>query len=336
MRFNDFGNKTVSQISAAAYENSCDRRREWRERVILENEAVELSNLSERLKGINSPLVEPYTEAAEDAAEENNSRLDEKYEIQRQLNDQKGHILAETQKQRINARRTQVNIGKLKRKTKLTETQSLNALNDSAKRLAQQMEQIQEALLRYDNYPGTVAKQREHTRHVVNKNIAVTEQVENALGNRMIRMTQGIGSVRGDRQMKEIAEGELLIEKSHGHLVKFYANPMSIAMPLSEESYLGDRGVMNAYLSLVNIVPEIKLNLQKGRHIEDILNDYEIKEKIRDDCEKYPVCVIKTHDEQYITVDIHNQRRVAAARLFGLGSIAVHVIAKAEKRRESV
>lgn len=320
--------KDVKRIEALSAENVQSRYIEEFERMPMEVDDAELFRLRKELEANENPLAGDAIEKVDEAAEGLRNDLETQYRKREKLLAEKSFLTAETAKRRAAAKATVKKVENTK--LNMANRRALDRVKSDAKDTARRMDDNLRTLTGWDSRHEIVSRRRRHLQRLMGCSLSDAEKYENELGSAMLMASRGY-AFSPDRKRAEGLKNGIVAPHSEGDgLLVYGVNANSIATPLEETDYGDDDGRVMGYLALMEQMPEIVRLIREGKSVSEILSDGRLREKAaRRVSREMPVTVARLGesplDDRYQVWDIESQRRVAVARLFGIGIVSARV-----------
>jgi hypothetical protein len=320
--------KDVKRIEALSAENVQSRHMEEFERMPMEVDDAELFRLQKELEAGGNPLADKALEKVGEATDGLRKNLEAQYRKREKLLAEKSYLAAETVRRQAAARA----MAKKAENTRLnmTNRRALDRIKSDAGDTARRMENNLRTLTGWDARHEIVSRRRRHLQRLMGCDLSDAKKYENELGSAMLRASRGNAFSPDRERAKALQNGNTAPYSDGEGLVVYGVNADSIATPFEETDYGDDDGRIMGYLALMEQMPESIRLIREGKSVAEILSDGRLREKAaRLVSRETPVTVAQVSappmDDRYQVLDIESQRRVAVARLFGVGLVSARV-----------
>jgi hypothetical protein len=318
--------KNLDKLEGLSSQNVLERFMEEQERFPLEIDEAELFRLKKEFESSGNCFVESAIEKVERAAAPLRQTLDGQYAKRRKLLAEKAYLTGETAKQRATAEATV----KLVDETDLnmSDRRALDMVKTQAQKTISRMDGNMNLLERWDSSAETISRRRNHLRRLMGRKASDADKYEMELGSKMFHAKQSHTYHKNWDLSEKMNKGGVNIFTEREGLLIQYIHVDNIATPLPEVGYLGGNEQLMGYLALMEQIPEIVRYIRQGMSVAEILSNGELKERASQLInQESPIVVSKIGDtflgeEHFQAIDLENQRRVLAARIFNAGLVA--------------
>jgi hypothetical protein len=320
--------KDIDNIEGLSHDNLNHRFFEEQARIPMEIDDAEIFKLQRELEDDGNPLADEAQEKVSADSEKLQNTLDKQYQKRRELLEERSFLTAETARRRAAAKTTVRKIDSIKLNMK--DGTELKKIRSDAKRMVSRMDLNLQTLTGWDYRHDVISKRRRHLQRLMGCDLSEAEKYENELGLAMLRASRAYEFPTDRKRREGLLDGEVSPKTERSGYIVLGVHVKSIATPLEETNYWNDDGRIMGYMALMEQMPEIIRLIRQGMSVSEILSDDGLREKASHLIPREsPVTLARIGDyrfeDRYQVLDIESQRRVVAARLFGVGTVSARV-----------